>query len=178
MTGLIVDLETSSANRSNCWILELAYCQFDFAKKRMKWAVSYLIKPHSSFSVDPEITGINGIDDELLKGREDTFSLSHFKVKELESDFICAHNGHNFDFAILERYGWRNQICKIDSYKDLAHPIPPGKGQYTQGNLGQLYQIPNFISHSALGDCLQLIGILQKHDYLDQIQRRVSVFQS
>jgi DNA polymerase-3 subunit epsilon len=164
-----LDLETTGLNIQDDHMIELAWViarMTSSGSLRVLSARSILVEPYGMppEAITPEITAINGIerDDVMAFGRPETFLEAFAKDLEFHGvEYLCAHNGENFDKPFLARYV--PGVLKfpwIDTKADIVYPDRKSTSLFYAGaDTGFLNPFP----HVALGDVLSMLKVLEHY---------------
>ena len=151
LSCVIVDTETTGLEPANNEIIEIAGLKLH--KGQIEAPFNSLIK--IELPLPPEIIGLTGITDEMLKaGEQKNFVLQKFK------DFIgdlplVAHNVE-FDLPFLQHHLGKTinvqlsnpAICTLK----LSRSLLPGLPSYKLGKVAEHFKIPAPLTHRAIGD--------------------------
>ena len=156
MKYVIIDIETTGLDIKYSSVIEVGAIKIDNEK---------IVDNFSSFvqynkELPIEIKTLTGIDEKDLRGAEEA-ELVIKKIKSFIGDYpVVAHNGYNFDFPLLERYGLKIKQ-KHDSMEFAFFVLPTYELGYSVKALAQKYNLGKE-EHRALSDCKMEFEILKK----------------
>lgn len=170
MRILAFDLETTGLLEDESAVpIEIGWAVWDTITNRVHSCASALLR-YQQLVVPPAITKLTGITTELLEAesRQPATVLAAFEAQLAKSDAALARNGVGFDWPMLCRLS--NILGAplsskpiIDDYIDIPYPdnVKGSSLSYIAADHGFLNPFP----HSALGDALTLIRVMQLGKY-------------
>ena len=168
----IIDIETTGGSPKRDKITEIAIYIHDGNKVMDSYVT--LINPECS--IPYFITGLTGIDDEMVKDSPKFYEVAQ-KIVEITNDTVfIAHNvGFDYGFILNEfkNLGYdykRKKLCTVQ----LSRKLLPGMGSYSLGKLCNNLNIEINGRHRAAGDALatvKLFEILLKKDNNNLIKK-------
>lgn len=175
MKILGIDFETTGLDPQKDRITEVGLVLYDVDSRQPVRVSGFLVKTPTPISA--EITQFTGITNELLQayGVEPKAALTAMLGFIAQADFICAHNGTDFDKLFLEAECARQTtgpkpLPWIDTRTDL--PL----AAYQRGKSASLKYMAcdhNFLypAHRAVNDVLAMFEILSRYDINETIKR-------
>jgi DNA polymerase III subunit epsilon len=165
MQYAIVDIETTGGNPSHAGITEIAVLVYDGEKVIETYQT--LINPERQ--IPGFITGLTGIDQEMV-AKAPTFSeIAPQLYKLLENKVFIAHNV-NFDYSFIKeaflKTGYQYLAPKACTVR-LSRKVFPGYKSYSLGRLCEHLNIPITSRHRAFGDAAataELFGLILARD--------------
>lgn len=175
MKILGLDYETTGLDPKKDFITEAGLVLWDSDSRQPVRITGFLMKTPAPVST--EIEQITGITNTLLGayGVDPKPALVAMLGMIAQADFICAHNGKDFDKIFLEsecaRQGRELQTVPwIDTLTDLPHAAyQRGKSKalkYMACDHGFVYP-----AHRAVNDVLAMFEILAQYDLVEVIKR-------
>lgn len=175
MKILGIDYETTGLDPQKDRITEAGLVLWDSDSKQPVRITGFLVKTPAPVSA--EITALTGITNELLAtyGVEPKSALTATLGMIAQADFMCAHNGTDFDRLFLEaecaRIGTGPKTLPwIDTRTDLpVAAYKRGKSaslKYMAADHGFVYP-----AHRAVNDVLAMFEILAMYD-IDEVIKR------
>jgi len=168
----IIDIETTGGSPKRDKITEIAIYIHDGNKV----IDSYVTLINPECSIPYFITGLTGIDDEMVKDSPKFYEVAQ-KIVEITNDTVfIAHNvGFDYGFILNEfkNLGYdykRKKLCTVQ----LSRKLLPGMGSYSLGKLCNNLNIEINGRHRAAGDALatvKLFEILLKKDNNNLIKK-------
>ena len=173
-----LDFESTGLDPEKDRIAEVGLVLYDTDTRTPVRITGFLVKVPGGMPA--EAAAVNGITTELLDayGVEPAAALKATVDMLNRADFVCAHNGTNFDKLFLEaecrRQGFEGSKLKtlpwIDTTTDLPHAAYTlGKSRalkYMACDLGFVYP-----AHRAVKDVLAMFEIMGRYD-INEIVRR------
>lgn len=175
MRLLGLDFETNGLDTSTARITEIGAVLWDVEEKRPLVTYGcFLYDPTYNEPLSAEITRLTGITDAMLvefgtaPGPNlkwlDSFCAKH------RVDYICAHNGENFDKPLLlselarhsVEAGCLRNLPWIDTRTDIPFPTEPDSRRLNHLALDAGFINP--FSHRAVFDVLTMLRILSNYD--------------
>lgn len=156
---VIIDIETTGLDMNNSSIIEVGALLIDnnIIKERFSSFVKY------DGVISEEVKRITGIDDKMLEGAPSIKEVIK-KLNKFVGDLpVVAHNGLDFDFPLLKKYGFKASE-KYDSMDFAFFVLPTNKNGHSIKELANYFNLEE-APHRALGDCeilFQLICCLQE----------------
>ncbi len=162
-----IDLETTGLHPDKCEIIEFGAAKFVDGK--LVETFSQLVKPAKR--IPSEITGITGIDNEMVKSAPVMSSVfENFKRFLNDSSWIVGQN-IDFDFGFLKPHLSDIEIADIEKKAldtaVLSRVLFPRLQRYSLGSLAAYFGVNRGTAHRALSDCratgevyLRLLGRL------------------
>lgn len=159
--------------------IEVAVVLYDTVFSRVIEQYAALINGHDYPVITAEAEAVHGISHELTQkhGRH-----PHSVFKEVvrlisQSEYLVAHNGHGFDFPLLELELRRHRIehpkvSYVDTQVDVAYPV-----KCTSRRLQHLavdHGVRMRKAHSALDDVLTMLDVLSFYNISEIIERAKS----
>lgn len=173
MKILGLDFETTGLEPKADRVLEVGLVLWDAEKKKPEALDTFLVIQTATIS--EEITQLTGITSEKIYKHGITPLQAFTKINNLavHADYICGHNGRNFDKLFLEEEFKRIGIPPLrhhwlDTLEDL-----PNMEKFTSKKLDHLACEHGFLNpfpHSALSDVLTMFKILEKYDIQEVIK--------
>jgi DNA polymerase-3 subunit epsilon len=161
----IVDIETTGGYAENHRMTEIAIYHHDGT--RITDSYQTLINPGKR--IPNFITGLTGIDSEMVKGAPAFEEIAHEILHWLKDRVFVAHNAH-FDYGFLKKeledagVSWNTKkLCTVR----LSRKIIPGLESYSLGRLAESLGIRILNRHRAGGDAeatARIFGVLLKRD--------------
>ncbi|NNC86577.1 MAG: GIY-YIG nuclease family protein [Bacteroidia bacterium] len=155
----IVDLETTGGSAAYDRITEVAIYKHDGTEIVDEYVT--LVNPERSIPLF--ITGLTGIDDEMVAAAPSFFEIAKDIIEFTENTTLVAHNAR-FDYSFLRQafkdlgYDYkRKTICSCK----LSRKLLPGYRSYGLGNLCKELNIPNSARHRAAGDALATVTLFE-----------------
>jgi len=170
MLILGLDFETTHVDLDVLRVTELGLALWDTKLCQPVEIYSALINDDFEEDLSEEITKITGITTDMLKAHGES---SYVAVDALEkmydkADYVCAHNGNEFDRPVLEKWVERqgqkfdDNLHWIDSSKDL--PLEEGCRYTNMLYLSAYHGFINPFAHRAISDVLSMLKILNQYD--------------
>lgn len=166
----VFDIETTGLLEDDKAVMtELGYAIWDIEDDRIVEAESEIVDIKDK-EVPEKITELTGITRRLSKiyGNSLKTILSHFGMVLKECDASLTRNGLRFDWPFLMREANREAVTLpktilIDDYYDIEYPswVTGGTLSHVAADHGFLNPFP----HSALGDAMTLIRVMQLGKY-------------
>jgi len=158
-TYIILDLETTDKEISTCGIVEIAAVRVKNGK--IVDELQSLINPKMQISKGAE--AVHNISESNVKN-EPTIQEYWKKFKDfIADDFIIAHNGYAFDFAILDRFARKIDGAKLPNVKldslTMARNLFPGQSNSIDA-LVEKFELDAGTRHRALDDVKVLHDII------------------
>lgn len=155
-------------------ITEVGLVVWDTNRNTSTELVSFLVKENRFKKIDQELEELTGIKTEEVlnfgKSPKVIYSIMMNLIKSYNIEAIIAHNGHNFDFPMLEmffeRYGFDSEpydnLLKIDTLLDIKYPsyIKSKSLIYLAGYYGVVSG-----NHRAVFDVLAMLNVMTKFDF-------------
>lgn len=174
MLLLGIDVETTGLSPKDDSIIELGAVLYDTKYEAPVAMLSALLKYPDTKPLEPVITKITGICDEMLKehGQLAGNTLENFMHLVEQADYLVAHNVP-FDKSFLEVFVVLNGACEDDDnlmskhWIDTSVDLPIDKELCRHTNLLYLaayHGIINPFSHRAVTDVLTMLQVLSKYD--------------
>lgn len=156
----IIDIETTGNGIKGNKITELAIFKHDGTQIVEEF--TSLVNPQCP--VPRFITGLTGIDDEMLRGAP-LFSELADKVLEMTEGAVFVAHSVNFDYGVIQeefrQLGLdfrRKKLCTVR----LSRKLIPGLGSYSLGKLCAVQGIPLLDRHRARGDAHATVLLFEK----------------
>lgn len=156
---VIVDLETTGGNMLTDRITEVAMLRFERNKVLSR---EWLVNPQRP--IPPFITGLTGIDDEMVKDAPEFAAMAEELLPFLQGAVVVAHNSR-FDYTFLRHEFQRAGIdfaapalCTVQ----LSRKLYP---QFHKHNLDSIIERCGIVMeqrHRAMADVLALAEFLEK----------------
>ena len=170
---VILDLETTDKNTETCGIVEIAAIRVNNSKITDK--LQTLINPQMPISKGAQ--SVHHISDADVKNKphiEEYWSL----FKEFIGDsIIIAHNGHQFDFPILDRFAKKIDNVRLKNIRFdslvMARGIFPGQSNSIDALMDR-FQLSADARHRALDDVIVLNDIINKMQKIKSEQTKQS----
>lgn len=150
MRFAITDIETVGSQPGQGTIIEIAICIHDGTKVIDKFET--LINPEKK--IPPFIVSLTGINDRMLQ-HAPLFEDVADEVFDLLKDCVFVAHNVNFDYNFVKAeldaagYQWKTEkLCTVR----LARASFPGHRKYGLSSMCELFEIPNFAAHRAMGD--------------------------
>ena len=168
-----IDVETTGLSAEEDRILEVGAVLLDWQTGTPLQLLSKLVRPDRP--IPPEITKINGIDDEMVDcyGEPEAKVFAELNAMMASADYAMAHNAEfdkGFYLATNKRLGNEdNGIFWLCSKNDIRYPE-----SITTRNLRHLAAEHNFcnpLAHRAVFDVLTMFKIAQSYSLDDIIAR-------
>jgi DNA polymerase-3 subunit epsilon len=174
MRFAITDIETVGSKPGQGTIIEIAICIHDGEKVIDKYET--LINPEKK--IPPFIVSLTGINDKMLL-HAPLFEDVADEIFDLLKDCVFVAHNVNFDYnfvkAELDAAGFQWKPEKLCTVR-LARASFPGHRKYGLSSMCELFEIPNFAAHRAMGDaqatsilfdkCIEEHGFTIIHDML------------
>jgi len=175
MKILGIDFETTGLDPQKDRITEVGLVLWDSESKQPVRITGFLVKTPTPVSA--EISRLTGITNELLRdyGVDPIPAMKSIVALVAQADFMCAHNGTEFDKLFLEAELQRRgadirTLPWIDTRTDLPkEAYQLGKSaslRYLATDHGFLYP-----AHRAVDDVLAMLRILAMYDINETIKR-------
>ena len=167
---LFRSLETTGLDTKNDKIIDVGMITIDNGHVVHKY--SALVK-HPTIAIPLEIQELTKISPELIiRNGHDADKVFEHTIQTINSsDYVIAHNGHNFDFPMLESNSGRPICCnRIDTCVDIPYPqsITTRKLIY----LAAEHHLPvSKPAHRAIADCETLHQLIMCYDIKEIIER-------
>jgi len=156
-----VDLETTGNNSAVTKIVEIAAVRVRDGKIVQEFA--YLVNP--GCAIPPGATEVHGIHDSDVESALPFDAVWNKFTLFCGDDIVVAHNGYDFDFAVMRRMcdecGKKFNLCTYDTLPDARDLFPTSA---RLGNLAQQFGIDVGRAHRALDDARTLAGVRMKLD--------------
>ena len=156
---VFVDLETTGANFVNDRIIEIGMVEVDSSGVR-EW--SSLVNPGRP--VTPFITGLTGIDTEMVASAPSFDQLAANVLERLKERLFIAHNAR-FDYGFLKhefrRIGIEFRATSLCTVK-LSRKLFPNHHRHSLDTLVERYGISVTDRHRALADARVLWSLWQR----------------
>lgn len=150
MEYAIVDIETTGGNFRNGGITEIAVVIHDGESIVQEYQT--LINPEQS--IPAYITGLTGIDNEMVADAPTFEEIAEELIKLLEDRVFVAHSV-NFDYGFirefLARVDYEFKPAKLCTVR-LSRKAFPGQRSYSLGRICEQLDIPILARHRAMGD--------------------------
>jgi DNA polymerase-3 subunit epsilon len=161
---IFVDLETTGANFANDRIIEIGFVEVDADGVR-EW--STLVNPECS--VSSFITGLTGIDTQMVEGAPRFGDLAPLVLEKLRGRLFIAHNAR-FDYSFLKsefkRLGVNFRSPNLCTVK-LSRKLFPQHHRHSLDALLTRFELAVDDRHRALADARVLWQLWQRwHDLL------------
>jgi DNA polymerase-3 subunit epsilon len=175
MKILGIDFETTGLDPRKDRITEVGLVLWDSESKQPVRVTGFLVKTPTPVSA--EISRLTGITNELLRdyGVDPVPAMKSIVALAAQADFMCAHNGTEFDKLFLEAELQRRgadirTLPWIDTRTDLPHAA------YSLGKSASLKYLAcdhGFVypAHRAVNDVLAMLEILGRYDLETTIKR-------
>jgi DNA polymerase III subunit epsilon len=157
--GVVLDTETTGKEPTLDRIIEIGLVGFTFDRETgevIEVTGEYNSLEDPQMPIDPAASRVNGITDEMVKGKQMDDAVVESFVKD--ADIIIAHNA-GFDRAFCERRFefFKNSKwgCSRSQIDWEAERVGGAKMDYIAFRLGFFYE-----AHRATADCLALLEIL------------------
>jgi DNA polymerase III epsilon subunit family exonuclease len=148
----VVDLETTTNVVERAEVVEIAAVRV--RNRAIVDELSLLVRPEGG--IDPNAASVHGISEAELADAP-SFAEVWPRVRAFcGSDTLVAHNGHHFDFPILERLSGETLAGTYDTLP-LARRLLPGSASLS--NLAAQFGIDTGRSHRALDDTRTLAKV-------------------
>ncbi len=156
----VIDIETTGGNYKTGKIIELAVAIFD--GNSIIDTYSTLINP--GCYVPPFITGLTGIDNEMLRNAPHFYQIAKKFVEITAGHIFVAHNAP-FDYSYIKQeykeLGFNFKMPRLCTLHESRKTFPHLKS-HGLGNLCRDLNIENISRHRALGDVLATVELLRK----------------
>lgn len=174
MILLGVDVETTGLSPKDDSIIELGAVLYDTKYEAPVAMLSALIKPVIEKPLEPIITKITGITDEMLQehGQNTENVADAFMELAEQANFMVAHNApfdKSFVDALIDDVMGRGDLDELQDkhWIDTSVDLPIDKELCRHTNLLYLaayHGIINPFSHRAVTDVLTMLQVLSKYD--------------
>lgn len=153
---VIIDIETTGLDKESSSIIEVGALLIsnNNIKDRFSSFVSY------DGVLSEEVKRITGIDDKMLEDAPSVKEVISKLNKFVGKRPVVAHNGLDFDFPILKRYGFKASE-KYDSMDFAFFVLPINKDGHSIKELAKHFDVRE-APHRALGDCEVLFQLIYK----------------
>ena len=163
MPVLFIDFETTGLNVFHDDIID-----YSIREKDTGYSVSSLVKLEKKQKVSDFITGLTGINDEMLTDAQTPKEAIKSMVDFIDAHSsrrdkvtLVAHNGDSFDFILLKRmmndYNVHPKF-KMQYFDTLrfTQKLTTRFYRYNQPNLCKIFKVNNEAEHRASGDTKSL----------------------
>jgi len=148
----VVDVETTTNDVERAEVVEIAAVRV--RDRVIVDEISLLVRPEGR--IDPNAAAVHGISEAEVAGAP-SFAEVWPRIRAFcGSDTIVAHNGHHFDFPILQRLSGETLAGTYDTLP-LARRLLPGSASLS--NLAKQFEIDTGRSHRALDDTRALAKV-------------------
>ena len=148
----VVDIETTTNEVARAEVVEIAAVRV--RDRAIVDELSLLVRPEGP--IDPNAAAVHGISDADVAGAPSFADLWPRVRAFCGSDTIVAHNGHHFDFPIIQRLSGETLAGTYDTLP-LARRLLTGSGSLA--NLARQFEIDTGRSHRALDDTRTLAKV-------------------
>jgi DNA polymerase III subunit epsilon len=173
MKILAIDFETTGLDLQKCQIIDVGAVLWETDR-------AMPLQIYSKFAecvgdIPGEITTLTGITKEDTEKYGVNLSVIEKALNKMAKDanYIAAHNGHAFDFALLDRiistYSQLSVLPRIDTLMDLPFTKPPQSVALRSLLLD--HEIINYFPHRAVTDALCMCKLLSKYDINKVVER-------
>jgi len=181
MLILGVDVESTGLDVENDRIIEIGWAIWDTERKKPLKMVSELIREDHRIPLTQEIKDITGILPEDIDkfGTTAYRTLTEFVADRTIVGAIVAHNGHNFDYKLIQNEGLRHKIVASDYNAvlvDTMYDLPP-KAYGKSSSLTYMAADHGFINpfpHRALTDVLTMLKLVSLYPFQEILDRAKS----
>ncbi len=154
----VFDTETTGLEARTNRIIELGGIRFD--KKGILSRFNVLVQP--GCSIPPEVSKINGITDDMLKGKPEMSQVMPDFLRFIGDSVLIAHNAP-FDISFVNeelfRLGHTALTNRVIDTRLLAKELFPGLPKYALQDLARHFGINALEAHRAEDDsrvCMEL----------------------
>ncbi|MEO0468451.1 MAG: exonuclease domain-containing protein [Bacteroidota bacterium] len=172
----IIDLETTGGDPKKERITEIAVYLYDGEKVIDSFTT--LVNPERP--IPPFITGITGIDNDMVKDAPRFYEVAR-RVVEITQDAVFVAHNVRFDYSFIQKefrqlgYKYsRKQLCTAN----LSRKLLPDMPSYSLGNLCKELGIENRARHRADGDAaatVELFDLLLKASEPHRVRETVDL---
>ena len=158
---VVLDLETTDKDAEICGIVEIAAIRVE--NSIIKDQLHTLINPEIPISQGAK--SVHNISDQDVQNKPTIQEFWPAFKKFIGDSILIAHNGHQFDFPILDRFaknldGTRLKNIRFDSLV-MARRVFPGQANSIDA-LMERFKLTAKVRHRALDDVVVLIDIVNK----------------
>lgn len=169
MKLLGLDFETTGKDTEKSRVIEVGLVLWDTDLHTPTKVAGYLVDPGPGVVYEPEAMQKNGLSAELcaMYGMEDGAAIRQLLGWMRFCDAVVAHNGHEFDYLLLEAWAKRYGLevpdrLRIDTMHDIElGPKMSSRLVYMAADRGFLNPFP----HRAMFDVMTMMKLLDFYNF-------------
>jgi DNA polymerase-3 subunit epsilon len=172
-----LDVETTSADIKTAGVVEVGIVEYDTVLRTVTKLMGFLVNP-GEVLWEPEVEKIHGITPAMTVeyGIQNEKALKQTLHWMQSVDYIAAHNGLNFDKAMMEEWAYRlgytvPNLPWLDTMLDID--LPP-KSSSRLSYMAADHSFLNPFPHRACFDVLTMLKIMEHYDFDSMFERAKS----